>query len=174
MRVPAANMLGERGDGFLIAQKRLTPGRIHHAMRWLGQMQRAFDLMCSYSLSRSAFGEPLAEKQTIQTWIADSAAEISACRLMTLAAAGKVDRGEPARVEVSALKVFAARVLHDVIDRAVQTHGALGVSGDSPLAAMYLGARFARIYDGPDEVHRMVVARRILDRYRTGDAWSFE
>ena len=174
VRVPAANMLGERGDGFLIAQKRLTPGRIHHAMRWLGQMQRAFDLMCSYSLSRSAFGEPLAEKQTIQTWIADSAAEISACRLMTLAAAGKVDRGEPARVEVSALKVFAARVLHDVIDRAVQTHGALGVSGDSPLAAMYLGARFARIYDGPDEVHRMVVARRILDRYRAGDAWSFE
>ncbi len=174
VRVPAANLLGERGDGFVIAQKRLTPGRIHHAMRWLGQMQRAFDLMCSYSLARTAFGEPLAEKQTVQTWIADSAAEISACRLMTLAAAGKVDRGEPARVEVSALKVFAARVLHDVIDRAVQTHGALGVSGDSPLAAMYLGARYARIYDGPDEVHRMVVARRILERYRAGDAWSFE
>jgi alkylation response protein AidB-like acyl-CoA dehydrogenase len=174
VRVPAANILGERGDGFTIAQKRLTPGRIHHAMRWLGQMQRAFDLMCSYSLTRSAFGGSLADKQTIQTWIADSAAEITACRLMTLAAAGKVDRGEPARVEVSALKFFAAQVLHDVIDRAVQTHGALGVSGDSPLAAMYLGARFARIYDGPDEVHRMVVARRILERYRAGDAWSFE
>jgi acyl-CoA dehydrogenase len=174
VRVPAANILGERGDGFMIAQKRLTPGRIHHAMRWLGQMQRAFDLMCSYSLTRSAFGGSLADKQTIQTWIADSAAEITACRLMTLAAAGKVDRGEPARVEVSALKFFAAQVLHDVIDRAVQTHGALGVSGDSPLAAMYLGARFARIYDGPDEVHRMVVARRILERYRAGDAWSFE
>jgi acyl-CoA dehydrogenase len=174
VRIPAANILGERGDGFMIAQKRLTPGRIHHAMRWLGQMQRAFDLMCSYSLTRSAFGGSLADKQTIQTWIADSAAEITACRLMTLAAAGKVDRGEPARVEVSALKFFAAQVLHDVIDRAVQTHGALGVSGDSPLAAMYLGARFARIYDGPDEVHRMVVARRILERYRAGDAWSFE
>jgi alkylation response protein AidB-like acyl-CoA dehydrogenase len=173
-RVPAANMLGERGDGFRIAQERLGPGRIHHAMRWLGQMQRAFDLMCSYSLTRSAFGGPLADKQTVQGWIADSAAEIAACRLMTLDAAGKIDRGEPARVEISALKFFAARVLHDVVDRAVQTHGALGVSGDSPLAAMYLGARFARIYDGPDEVHRMVVARRILERYRAGDAWSFE
>ena len=174
VRVPAANILGERGEGFRIAQERLGPGRIHHAMRWLGQMQRAFDLMCSYSLTRSAFGGPLADKQTVQTWIADSAAEITACRLMTLDAAGKVDRGEPARVEISALKFFAAQVLHNVIDRAVQTHGALGVSGDSPLAAMYLGARFARIYDGPDEVHRMVVARRILERYRAGDAWSFE
>ena len=174
VRVPAENLLGGRGDGFAIAQQRLGPGRIHHAMRWLGQMQRAFDLMCSYSLSRSAFGGPLADKQTVQTWIADSAAEISACRLMTLDAAGKIDRGEQARVEVSALKFFSAQVLHDVIDRAVQTHGALGVSGDSPLAEMYLNARFARIYDGPDEVHRMVVARRILETYRAGDAWSFE
>jgi alkylation response protein AidB-like acyl-CoA dehydrogenase len=174
VRVPADAMLGERGAGFRIAQERLGPGRIHHVMRWLGQMQRAFDLMCAYSLTRSAFGGVLADKQTIQTWIADSAAQITACRLMTLAAAAKIDRGEQARVEVSALKVFAAQALHDVVDRAVQTHGALGVSGDSPLAAMYLGARFARIYDGPDEVHRMVVARRILERYRAGDAWSFE
>jgi acyl-CoA dehydrogenase len=174
VRVPAANLLGGRGEGFHIAQKRLGPGRIHHAMRWLGQMQRAFDLMCSYSLHRSAFGGPLAEKQTIQTWIADSAAEISACRLMTLAAARKIDRGEQARVEVSALKFFAAQVLHDVIDRAVQTHGALGVSGDSPLAEMYTNARFARIYDGPDEVHRTLVSRKILEAYRAGDAWSFE
>jgi acyl-CoA dehydrogenase len=174
VRVPAANLLGERGEGFRIAQKRLGPGRIHHAMRWLGQMQRAFDLMCSHSLSRSAFGSPLADKQTIQMWIADSAAEIGACRLMTLDAARKIDRGEQARVEVSALKFFAAQVLHDVIDRAIQTHGALGVSGDSPLAEMYTNARFARILDGPDEVHRMVVARRILESYRAGDAWSFE
>ncbi len=143
-------------------------------MRWLGQMQRAFDLMCSYSLSRSAFGGPLADKQTVQAWIADSAAEITACRLMTLDAARKIDRGERARVEVSALKFFSAQVLHNVIDRAVQTHGALGVSGDSPLSDMYLSARFARIYDGPDEVHRMVVARRILETYRSGDGWSFE
>jgi alkylation response protein AidB-like acyl-CoA dehydrogenase len=174
VRVPVANTLGERGDGFRIAQKRLGPGRIHHVMRWLGQMQRAFDLMCSYSLERRAFGGPLAEKGTVQNWIADSAAEITACRLMTLDAARKIDAGDEARVEVSALKFFAAKVLHDVIDRAVQTHGALGISGDSPLSAMYIGQRFARIYDGPDEVHRMVVARRILKTYASGDAWSFE
>jgi acyl-CoA dehydrogenase len=174
VRVPAANVLGGRGDGFRIAQERLGPGRIHHVMRWLGQMQRAFDLMCARSLERTAFGGPLADKGAIEAWIADSAAEIAACRLMTLDAARRIDGGDPARVEVSAVKVFAARVLNDVIDRAIQTHGALGVSGDSPLAEMSLAARTARIYDGPDEVHRMVVARRILQRYRSGDGWSFE
>jgi acyl-CoA dehydrogenase len=172
-RVPARNLLGERGDGFRIAQKRLGPGRIHHVMRWLGQMQRAFDLMCSYALQREAFGSRLADKQTVQNWIADSAAEIQGCRLMTLHAAGLIDAGEEARVEISALKFSAAKVLHDVIDRAVQTHGALGISGDSPLSQMYLAARFARIYDGPDEVHRMVVARRILRSYERGDGWRF-
>jgi acyl-CoA dehydrogenase len=172
-RVPAANLLGERGDGFRIAQKRLGPGRIHHVMRWLGQMQRAFDLMCTYALEREAFGSRLADKQTVQNWIADSAAEIQGCRLMTLHAAGLIDAGEEARVEISALKFSAAKVLHDVIDRAVQTHGALGISGDSPLSQMYLAARFARIYDGPDEVHRMVVARRILRSYERGDGWRF-
>jgi acyl-CoA dehydrogenase len=174
VRVPTANTLGERGDGFGLAQARLGPGRIHHAMRWIGQMQRAFDLMCARSLERTAFGEPLAEKGTVQSWIADSAAQITACRLMTLDAAARIDRGEDARVAISLIKFFAAVALHDVIDRAVQVHGALGVSGDSPLAAMYLGARYARILDGPDEVHRMVVARRILERYRSGDGWSFE
>jgi alkylation response protein AidB-like acyl-CoA dehydrogenase len=174
VRVPAANLLGTRGDGFRIAQKRLGPGRIHHVMRWLGQMQRAFDLMCTYALERRAFGSPLSDKQAVQTWIADSAAEIHAVRLMTLDAATKIDRGDEARVEVSALKFFAAKVLHDVIDRAVQVHGALGISGDSPLSYMYLGARFARIYDGPDEVHRMVVARRVLKAYAAGDGWSFD
>jgi alkylation response protein AidB-like acyl-CoA dehydrogenase len=173
-RVPASNLLGERGDGFRIAQKRLGPGRIHHVMRWLGQMQRAFDLMCSYALQREAFGSRLADKQTVQNWIADSAAEIQGCRLMTLHAAGLIDAGEEARVEISALKFSAAKVLHDVIDRAVQTHGALGISGDSPLSQMYLAARFARIYDGPDEVHRMVVARRILRSYERGDGWRFD
>jgi acyl-CoA dehydrogenase len=173
-RVPASNLLGERGDGFRIAQKRLGPGRIHHVMRWLGQMQRAFDLMCSYALQREAFGSRLADKQTVQNWIADSAAEIQGCRLMTLHAAGLIDAGEEARVEISALKFSAAKVLHDVIDRAVQTHGALGISGDSPQSQMYLAARFARIYDGPDEVHRMVVARRILRSYERGDGWRFD
>src|SRR4051794_581306 len=172
-RVPASNLLGERGAGFAIAQKRLGPGRIHHVMRWLGQMQRAFDLMCTYSLEREAFGSRLADKQTIQNWIADSAAEIQACRLMTMHAAQLIDAGDQARVEISTLKFMAAKVLHDVIDRAVQVHGALGISGDSPLSSMYLAARFARIYDGPDEVHRMVVARRILRSYERGDGWRF-
>ncbi len=136
VRVPVENTLGEAGDGFRIAQKRLGPGRIHHVMRWLGQMQRAFELMCSYSLERETFGEKLAEKQTIQNWIADSAAEIQACRLMTLDAAHKIDQGDEARVEVSLIKFFAARVLHDVIDRAVQTHGARGLTDETPLAGM--------------------------------------
>ena len=103
--------LGERGAGFLIAQKRLGPGRIHHVMRWLGQMQRAFELMCSRALEREAFGGPLAEKQTVQNWIADSAAEIQACRLLTLDAAHKIDEGTDARVEISLLKFYAADVL---------------------------------------------------------------
>ena len=109
VRVPVANTLGEAGDGFRIAQKRLGPGRIHHVMRWLGQMQRAFELMCSYALEREAFGGPLADKQTVQNWIADSAAEIQACRLMTLDAAHKIDQGDEARVEVSLIKFYAAR-----------------------------------------------------------------
>ena len=173
VRVPVANTLGEPGDGFRIAQKRLGPGRIHHVMRWLGQMQRAFELMCSYSLEREAFGGPLAEKQTVQNWIADSYVEIQACRLMTLDAAHKIDGGDEARVEISAIKFYAARVLHDVIDRAVQVHGARGLTDASPLGHMLMMARGARIYDGPDEVHRQVVARRILKAFQRGDGWQF-
>ena len=126
VRVPVENTLGGVGAGFMIAQKRLGPGRIHHVMRWLGQMQRAFELMCRRALEREAFGSRLADKQTVQNWIADSAAEIQACRLMTLDAAHKIDAGDEARVEVSVIKFYAARVLHDVIDRAIQVHGALG------------------------------------------------
>jgi acyl-CoA dehydrogenase len=173
VRVPRENLLGERGAGFLIAQKRLGPGRIHHVMRWLGQMQRAFELMCSRALEREAFGGPLAEKQTVQNWIADSAAEIQACRLLTLDAAHKIDSGRDARVEISLLKFYAADVLSRVIDRAVQVHGALGLTDRSPLAHMYANARGAHIYDGPDEVHRMVVGRRILKEFATGDVWRF-
>jgi len=174
VRVPVENTLGEPGGGFRIAQKRLGPGRIHHVMRWLGQMQRAFELMCSYSLEREAFGSRLAEKQTIQNWIADSAAGIHACRLMTLDAARKIDDGDEARVEVSVIKFFAAQVLHDVIDRAIQVHGARGLTDETPLADMYANARAARIYDGPDEVHRMVVSRRILKEFENGGVWRFE
>jgi alkylation response protein AidB-like acyl-CoA dehydrogenase len=174
VRVPVTNTLGEPGDGFRIAQRRLGPGRIHHCMRWLGQMQRAFELMCAYALKREAFGSTLADKQTVQNWIADSAAEIQAARLLTLAAAEKIDQGDEARAEISIIKFFGAKVLHDVIDRAIQVHGARGVSGDTPLESMYRNARAARIYDGPDEVHRMVVARRILRTFNDGGTWEFE
>jgi acyl-CoA dehydrogenase len=173
VRVPLENVLGEPGDGFRIAQKRLGPGRIHHVMRWLGQMQRAFDLMCSYSLERKTFGEALADKQTIRNWIAESAAEIQACRLMTFQAAQRIDDGDEARVEVSLIKFYAARVLGEVIDRALQVHGGLGMTDDTPLAGMWRMARAGRIYDGPDEVHKMVVSRRILRAYEDGGSWRF-
>jgi alkylation response protein AidB-like acyl-CoA dehydrogenase len=173
VRVPVENTLGEAGSGFAIAQTRLGPGRIHHVMRWLGQMERAFELMCSYALEREAFGGTLAEKQTVQGWIADSYAEIQACRLLTLDAARKVDAGDDARVDISALKFFAARVLGDVLDRAVQVHGARGLTDETPLARMLLQARAGRIYDGPDEVHRVVVARRLLEAFATGEDWQF-
>jgi acyl-CoA dehydrogenase len=173
VRVPLANTLGDPGDGFRIAQKRLGPGRIHHVMRWLGQMQRAFELMCERALARAAFGERLADKQTVQNWIADSAAEIQACRLMTLDAAHKIDQGDEARVEISLIKFYAAGVLNDVIDRAIQVHGALGLTDETPLATMWAHARGGRIYDGPDEVHRMVVSRRILKAFEQGERWRF-
>jgi len=173
VRVPVSNTLGAKGAGFLIAQKRLGPGRIHHVMRWLGQMQRAFELMCTYALGRETSSGPLSGKQTIQNWIADSYAEIQACRLMTLDAAHKIDGGDEARVEVSAIKFFAAQVLVDVIDRAVQVHGARGLTDETPLASMLMQARGGRIYDGPDEVHRQVVAKRILKAFANGEGWDF-
>ncbi len=162
VRVPRENLLGERGQGFVIAQKRLGPGRIFHCMRWLGQAQRAFELMCERANARYAHGSLLAEKGEIQRFVAESAADIQGARLMTLDAAQAMDEGSEARVEISLIKFRGARVLHDVIDRAIQVHGALGVTGDTPLEHMYREARYARIYDGPDEVHRMVVARRLL------------
>ena len=161
-RVPISNLLGQRGKGFKLAQARLGPGRIQHCMRWIGAAQRSFEMMCSYALERKSFGEPLANKQTVQNWIADSTAEIEAARLLTLKAAWKLDREEDARTEISVIKFFAARVLHDVIDRAIQVHGALGYSKDTPLEMFYRDARAARIYDGPDEVHRQAVAQRVL------------
>ena len=173
VRVSVANTLGGEGEAFRLAQKRLGPGRIHHVMRWLGQMQRAFELMCRYANEREAFGGPLGDKQTVQNWIADSAAEIQACRLLTMDAARKIDDGSEARVEVSVLKFYVARVLCDVVDRAIQVHGARGLTDETPLAQMALHARAARIYDGPDEVHRMVVARQVLRSFRDGDGWTF-
>jgi acyl-CoA dehydrogenase len=167
VRVPRENLLGGRGEGFLIAQHRLVPGRIHHCMRWLGVARRAFDMLCERATYRHAHGTVLADKQTVQNWIADSAAEMQAARLMTLHAAWRMDTegSSAARTDVSLVKVFGARVLHDVVDRALQVHGALGYSTDMPLEAMYRFARGARFYDGPDEVHRQSVARQILRGY---------
>ncbi|CAN5881205.1 acyl-CoA dehydrogenase [soil metagenome] len=173
VRVPADHLLGDRGRGFVIAQQRLGPGRIFHAMRWLGQAQRAFDLLCDRLVHREAFGGPLADKQLMQQHVFDSYAQIQACRLLTLHAAEAVDRGGDARVEIGAVKVVGAAMLHDVIDRAIQAHGAAGLTDDTPLSHMYRAARFARIYDGPDEVHVQSVAKRILKTYRDGGSWSF-
>jgi acyl-CoA dehydrogenase len=167
VRVPVDHLIGPEGSGFLLAQARLGPGRIHHCMRWLGQSQRAFDMMCERALSRYTHGSLLAEKQTVQNWIADSAAEMHAARLMTLHAAWKMDQvgASAARDEIAMIKYYGASVLHNVIDRAIQTYGALGYAADMPLEAMYRWARAARIYDGPDEVHRQTVARHALKRY---------
>jgi acyl-CoA dehydrogenase len=172
VRVPYANLLGNRGEGFIIAQKRLGPGRIFHCMRWLGQAQRAFELMCERALNRYAHGSMLAEKGAIQTMIAESAAEIQAARLMTLDAARAMDSGSEARVEISLIKFHGAKMLHNVIDRAIQVHGALGVTSDTPLDRMYRDARYGRLYDGPDEVHHMVVARSLLRHYKDRAPWS--
>lgn len=167
VRLPADALLGEEGHGFVYAQKRLVPGRLHHVMRWIGQSNRAYRMLCERAVSREAFGEPLARKQFVQDWIASSAAEIQALRLMTLHAAWKVDTegSSAARIDVSMIKFFGTSVLYNAIDRAIQVHGALGFSTDLPLERMYRAARAARFYDGPDEVHKQTVARQILKGY---------
>jgi acyl-CoA dehydrogenase len=167
VRVPSTALLGARGAGFLIAQQRLYPGRIHHCMRWLGVARRAFDMLCERSLYRYAHGSVLAQHETVANWIADSAAQMQAARLMTLHAAWKMDTEgvAAARQDIAMIKYFGASVLHDVVDRALQAHGALGYSTDLPLEAMYRFARGARFYDGPDEVHRASVARQVLRGY---------
>jgi acyl-CoA dehydrogenase len=167
-RVPAANMLGFPGAGFLIAQARLGPGRIHHCMRWIGICERAFAMMCERAATRElAPGKFLGEKQTVQNWIAESRAEIDAARLAVLHAAWRIDAvgQKAARVEVSAIKFHVAKVLRDVLERAIQTHGALGITDDTILSFFYRHERGAQIYDGPDEVHKSVVAREVLKAY---------
>jgi acyl-CoA dehydrogenase len=177
VRIPVESIIGRPGEGFKIAQLRLGPGRIHHCMRWLGQARRAFDILCERALQRQAFGGPLAQKQSVQNWIADSAAEMQAARLMTLHAAWVIDRHGPAaaRREIALIKFYGASVLHNVIDRAIQVCGSLGYSSDLPLEEMYRHARAARIYDGPDEVHRQSVARAILKDHRAPEGiWPSE
>ncbi|MHA2365025.1 MAG: acyl-CoA dehydrogenase family protein [Candidatus Hodarchaeales archaeon] len=169
-RVPQSNLLGNEGYGFIIAQQRLGPGRIHHCMRWIGICERAFDLMCQRAVTREvATGRFLADQQTIQNWVAESRAEINAARLLVLQAAHKIDlEGQyAARDEISLIKFYVANVLQRVVDRAIQVHGALGVTDQTPLAFWYAHERAARIYDGPDEVHKRSVSRRILNEYRS-------
>jgi acyl-CoA dehydrogenase len=165
VRVPRANRIGEEGAGFMLAQERLGPGRIHHAMRWVGICERAFDLMCERAVQREVEpGKPLGTRQMVQEWIADARAGIHASRLMILHAAWKMDKegAYAAREEISLVKFFVADVLQRTVDRAVQVHGALGITDDTPLAAFYRFERAARIYDGADEVHKATVAKRIL------------
>ena len=166
-RVPASNLLGEDGGGFTIAQARLGPGRIHHCMRGIGGSERALQLMCERAQTRWAHGTLLAEKGVIQNWIAESRMEIDQARLLVLYAAWKMDtQGKrAARQEISMVKTVVARTFQRVVDRAMQLHGALGMTNDVPLVGFFSYARIMRIADGPDEVHNMVVARRELGRY---------
>ena len=158
VRVPADALLGEEGAGFKIAQQRLGPGRIHHCMRFLGLSQRAFDMLCERATYRESHGRLLADHQTVQNWIADSAAQMHAARLMTLHAAWIADTQgfQAARKEISLIKFFGVNALVNVVDRALQIHGALGYSTDLPLESMFRYARGTRFYDGADELHRAV------------------
>jgi acyl-CoA dehydrogenase len=165
-RVPESNLLGERGAGFVIAQDRLGPGRIHHCMRAIGTAERAIEMMCDRANSRESFGGPLADKQFVQDFIAKSRMEVDQARLLTLYAAWQMDTEgkRRARQAISMIKVVAANVVMDVLDRAIQLHGSLGMSDDTPLAGMWRFSRMLRVADGPDEVHKMVIARRELNR----------
>ena len=167
VRVPVSHRIGEEGQGFTLAQERLGPGRIHHCMRWIGICERAFDLMCGRAASREISpGEPLGTRQLVHAWIAESRAEIDAARLMVLRTAWRIDHegAHAARDDVSLIKFQVAGVLQTVLDRAIQVHGAYGLIDESPLAYWWRHERAARIYDGPDEVHKTSVARRILSR----------
>jgi acyl-CoA dehydrogenase len=173
VRVPADNQLGQTGTGHQAAQDRLGAGRVFHCMNSIGQMWRAFDLMVERSLSREVHGGLLETKQFIQGFIADSYIDLQAARLMTLHCAEKMESDGDARTDISAIKVFVPAAYQRVVDRAIQVWGAAGVTGDLPLAAMYQGARTLRLADGPDEVHRILIAKNILGRYRSGEGWDF-
>ena len=161
-RVPADALLGERGAGLALAQARLGPARLAHAMRWIGMAQRALDLAAARALDRETFGRALSEHQAVQWMLADSATQLYAARLMVLHAAWKIETGQGHRQEVAFVKVFVSEALGDIVDRALQIHGALGYSEDLPLERFYRDARAARLYDGPSEVHRMAIARALL------------
>ena len=168
VRVPVTNRIGGEGQGFELAQARLGPGRVHHCMRWIGICERAFDLMCTRAVQRELSpGEPLARRETIQHWVAESRAEIDSARLLVLDAAHVLETRGPlgAREQISAIKFHTAAVLQRVLDRAIQVHGAMGLTDATPLALWWAHERGARIYDGPDEVHKQSLGRAILKRY---------
>jgi acyl-CoA dehydrogenase len=167
VRVPASNLIGNPGDGFLISQARLGPGRIHHCMRTIGAAERALALLCQRALGRVTFGRRLAERANIQDWIAEARIELEMIRLLTLKAAWLMDTvgNKGARMEIAAIKVAAPSVALKIIDRAIQVHGGGGVCQDFPLARLYAGIRTLRLADGPDEVHKMTIARQELRRY---------
>jgi acyl-CoA dehydrogenase len=171
-RVPASNLISEEGHGFLIAQARLGPGRIHHCMRCIGAAERALELMCKRAAERITFGQPVAERGNVQDWIAESRIEIEMARLLTLKAAWLMDTvgNKHARTEIAAIKVAAPNVALKVVDRAIQVHGGGGVSDDFPLAMMYAHLRTLRLADGPDEVHKRSIARRELRRVAATEA----
>jgi len=168
-RVPVANLIANEGDGFLISQARLGPGRIHHCMRAIGAAERALELMCRRAAARVTFGAPVATRSNVQDWIAESRIEIEMARLLTMKTAWLMDTvgNKHARTEIAAIKVAAPQVALKVIDRAIQVHGGGGVSDDFPLASMYAHMRTLRLADGPDEVHKMTIARRELRRHAT-------
>ncbi|HZE06777.1 MAG TPA: acyl-CoA dehydrogenase family protein, partial [Solirubrobacteraceae bacterium] len=172
VRVPASNLISEEGHGFLIAQARLGPGRIHHCMRCIGAAERALELMCARAASRITFGAPVAERGNVQDWIAESRIEIEMARLLTLKSAWLMDTvgNRHARTEIAAIKVAAPNVALKVVDRAIQVHGGGGVSDDFPLAMMYAHLRTLRLADGPDEVHKRSIARRELRRVAAPEA----
>ena len=171
VRVPLENLIGERGQGFALAQTRLGPARTHRCMEWVAKARRAFEMMCERAVSREAFGSPLSEKQAVQTWVADCALEIESSRLMTLYTAWKIQQvgAREARSEIAMIKYQTPRTLFNAVDRAIQVHGSLGYSCDMPLERMYRDARYGPIVDGPDEVQRRTVARSILGRYEPAE-----
>lgn len=174
VRVPIENALGRVGEGHQAAQDRLGAGRIFHCMNSVGQMWRAFDLMVERAGKREVHGGLLADKQFVQGFIADSYIDIQAARLMTIHAAEKIDQGlQAARTDISAIKIFVPAAYTRVVDRAIQVWGAAGVSNDLPLAGMYMGARTLRIADGPDEVHKILIAKNVLGQYAQGEGWDF-
>ena len=176
VRVPRENLIGERGGGFILSQVRLGPGRLHHSTRWLGEAERAFDMLCERTQSRASFGKSYAKHQIIQEYIANSRIQLETAKLLTLHTAWKCDRfgTHASRSDIAMVKVYNAQVVHDVVDRALQVHGSLGYSSDMPLESMYRIARMAPLVDGANEVHKVTIAKAELKRYQAVEGWPSE